>query len=500
MHALNSNYPGSKLDIFTTEDMPADKKHASMAIHALFVFSEPVTLFSNCNSFYTKLRAATKYLKRVALFSVAPVDFCHSVAPNNCLALAILAGHDPVPSRNRDLLWSSWHAPPPQVSLPGSRLPTPPPLGAGYEAAVLDPCQPARPVLEPRPTQPVVDPRLGQRQASSQPVVDPRLAPPQPVLDPRLAPLQPVLDPRLVQRPPQPVLDPRPALPVLDPRPPSPDPRPTTFSRDFTPQPPSTVLSPSFSVDRSPSPVSLSWKRHHNKPASQALAELLTEGFFRMDVGSWRPGQRMPDEWLAGVVLKKPTWLFQVIVRRASSPDRFYNVAPVTLQNAILDLLRVFCGPMADGWIYLREASKEFVDALRHNENTFPYIENRFFAFKDICRALLPVIRAFTTITVEPSEEFKGIGTKRGSSTAVCPPSKAPRLSPQIISSMSKANKVRQVYSTLVSMNDLLHAMRPDSLCMVDWDYLVKATEELQRLSDEGANLCDELIKMSPDY
>ena len=475
MHALNSTYPGSKLDIFTTEDRPAEKKHATMAVHALFVFPEPVTLFSDYNSFYTKLRAATKHLKRVGLFSVAPVDFCHSVAPNNCLALAILAGHDPVPSRNRDLLWNSWHAPPPPVSLPGSRLPTPPPLGAGYEAAVLDSCQPARPVLKPPP----------------QPVVDPRPAPPQPVLDPRPAPLQPVLDPRL---------KPRPALPVLDPRPLSPNPGPTTFSRDFTPQPPSTILSPSFSVDRSPSPVSLSWKRHHNKPASQALAELLTEGFFRMDVGSWRPGQRMPDEWLAGVVLKKPTWLFQVIVRRASSPDRFYNVAPVTLQNAILDLLRVFCGPMADGWIYLKEASMEFVDALRHNENTFPFIENRFLAFNDTCRALLPVIRAFTTITVEPSEEFKGIGTKRGSSTALSPPSKAPRLSPQIISSMSQANKVRQAYSTLVSMNDLLHAMRPDSLCMVDWDYLVKATEELQRLSDEGATLCDELIKMSPDY
>jgi hypothetical protein len=59
---------------------------------------------------------------------------------------------------------------------------------------------------------------------------------------------------------------------------------------------------------------------------------------------------------------------------------------------------------------------------------------------------------------------------------------------------------VRRVYTTLVAMDDLLHAMRPDSFCMVDWDYLVQATEELQRLADEGAKLCGELIAMSPDY
>jgi hypothetical protein len=518
LRGITSTYPDSRLEYFTTEDKPVDRDVTSYSVHALFSFREPVTLFSEQNSFYSRLRVATKPLKRVGLFSVAPVDFCRSVAPNNTLALAILAGHYPKPSRDRDHLWNSWHAPPPTLSLPGSRLPTPPPPGAGREAAVLDARQPPpHPVLvefwaapdSRLLAQPV--PVLDPRRPPFQPVLDPRQPPSQPVLDPRRAPSQLVIDPRLGQRqaPPQPVLHlrlergPPPPQPVLDPRPPSPDPPPTTFSREFTPQSPSMVLAPSLATDRSPSPVSLTWERHSNKPASQALAELLTEGFFRMDVGAWRPGQTMPDQWLTGAVLKKPTWLFQVLDRAVSAPTCFDKVASVTLQNAILDLLRVFCGPMADGWIYLKEASMELVDALRHNENTFPFIENRFQAFNDTCRAVLPVVRAFTTISVESTEEFKGIGVKRGFKTAVTPPSKAPRLSfstPQIIFSMPEGNKVRRVYTTLVSMNDLLHAMHPDSFCMVDWDYLVQATEELQRLADEGAKLCGELIAMSPDH
>jgi hypothetical protein len=274
-------------------------------------------------------------------------------------------------------------------------------------------------------------------------------------------------------------------------------------TREITPQSPSTVRMPSVSMDRSPSPESLSWKRHSNKPVSEALAGLLTAGLLRMDVGEWRPGQPMPDEWLTGIVLKKPVWLFEVLKRRAWTPDGFVDVAPVTLQNAMLDLLRVFCGPVADGWIYLKEASMELVDALRHNENTFPFIENRFLAFYDTCRTLLPLMRAFTTIAVEPTEEFKGIGVKRGSSAGVSPAAKAPRLScpsPPIVLGMGEANKVRRVHATLVSMNDLLHAMRPDSLCMVDWDCLIQATEQLKSLADDGATLCGELIDMSPDY
>jgi hypothetical protein len=139
------------------------------------------------------------------------------------------------------------------------------------------------------------------------------------------------------------------------------------------------------------------------------------------------------------------------------------------------------------------------VEALRDGKDTIRDIERLFMRGYDNTRGILPVIRALSSVEVEPVHEFFGIGMKRPLDGAQTSSNTRRKKLASLVAAMGEHSKIRQIYVDLLLANDRLYAMNPSEGFCWDWAEIVGHVEELKDILAAGSKHCGELLQMMAD-
>ena len=417
-----SSYHGAVSDRFQHEDIQSKL----VCVHVLIRFVRPVRMYG-VNSLYESLQKISHAIKYSTQLTIAPVDFCTRSAPNNTLALAILAGFNDTPSASRDALWKQWTSPLP-VPLPMSCLPSPP-------AAVI--IQHA--TLDPNPFVAKGSPTLDIAWAGVNP-------------EQQFAPSR-----------------------AGTPRPPA--------SRAGTPRPPASRAG-------TPKPAA--------EQASGLLLHLLQEALFSDP--DFRPGTEDAKAKFHDLLLVPPAWIYSAEdAQLFATSVQGSLLARNTLKNSLLRCLKMLSEPMLEVGEAVFDASISMVEALRDGKDTIRDIERLFMRGYDNTRGILPVIRALSSVEVEPVHEFFGIGMKRPLDGAQTSSNTRRKKLASLVAAMGEHSKIRQIYVDLLLANDRLYAMNPSEGFCWNWAEIVGHVEELKDILAAGSKHCGELLQMMAD-